>query len=129
MHSTTIDTEFAGYFIPKSTPVVFSYYSANQDEMTFRDPEKFDPDKFLTESGSLNTALTTCVVPFGLGNRRCAGEPLARLEVFLFFATILQQCTIEEAPGSPLDPDNYIMGFVIVHKPFKVIFRSRKGEW
>ena len=69
------------------------------------------------------------VVPFGLGPRRCSGEPIARLELLLFFTTILQQCTIEEAPGCPIDLDNYYMGLAITHLPFKAIFRSRNGDW
>lgn len=128
-HSTTCDTEFSGYFIAKNTPVIFNLYSANRDERVFSDPEKFNPERYFTETGSLNTALTECVVPYGLGYRRCSGEPVARLEIFMFFATILQQCIIEEAPGHPLDLGNYIMAFGIMHKPFQVIFRSRSGEW
>ena len=128
-HSTTCDTNFAGYFIPKNTPVIINLYSANRDETIFADPEKFNPERFLTEDGKCNAALTEYVVPYGLGHRRCAGEPVARLEVFLFLATILQQCTIKESPEHLLDLDDYIMGFGIMHKHFKVIFLSRNGKW
>ena len=128
-HSTTCDTNFAGYFIPKNTPVIINLYSANRDETIFADPEKFNPERFLTEDGKCNAALTEYVVPYGLGHRRCAGEPVARLEVFLFLATILQQCTIKESPEHPLDLDDYIMGFGIMHKHFKLIFLSRNEEW
>ena len=128
-HSTTCDTEFEGYFIPKKTPIIINLYSANYDKSTFSDPEKFDPERFLTDTGTVNVALSECIVPYSLGHRRCVGEPVARLEVFLFFATILHQCTIEQAPGHPLDLNNYVMGFGIIHAPFKVIFRSRKGDW
>ena len=128
-HSTTCDTNFAGYFIPKNTPVIINLYSANRDETIFADPEKFNPERFLTEDGKCNAALTEYVVPYGLGHRRCAGEPVARLEVLLFLATILQQCIIKESPEHPLDLDDYIMGFGIMHKHFKVIFLSRNGEW
>jgi len=128
-HSTTCDTNFAGYFIPKNTPVMFNLYSANRDGTIFADPEKFNPERFLTEDGRCNTAITQHVVPYGLGHRRCAGEPVARLEVFLFFATILQQCVIKESPNHPLDVEDYIMALGIMPKPFKVIFLSRNGKW
>ena len=39
-HSTTCDTEFGGYFIPKKTPVIFNLQSANYDEKVFNNPEK-----------------------------------------------------------------------------------------
>ena len=114
-HSTTCDTKFNGYFIPKKTPVIFNLQSANYDEKVFTNPEKFDPGRFLTDAGTLDSSLAKCIVPYGLGLRRCAGEPVARLEVFLFFATILQQCTIEQDPGCPLN--HYIMALRIIHMP------------
>ena len=128
-HATTCDTEFEGYFIRKNTPVIFSLYSAHQDTTVFSEPQLFRPDRFIREDGTLDTNLSQYVSPYGLGFRRCAGEPVARLEVSLFFCTILQQCYIEEAEGHKLDIDNYIMTFGISHKPFKVIFRSRQGKW
>ena len=128
-HSTTCDTEFGGYFIPKKTPVIVNLHSANYDESIFSNPEKFDPNRFLNDDGTLDKSLASCVVPFGLGQRRCTGEAVVRLEIFVFFATILQQCTIEQAPGHPLDLDNYFMGLAITHLPFKVTFRSRNGDW
>ena len=128
-HSTTCDTEFEGYFIPKNTPVIFSLYSANYDKTIFSNPEKFDPERFLTDTGTVNTTHSELVVPYSLGQRRCAGEPVARSEIFVFFATILHQCTIEQAPGHPLDTNNYFIGFALQHYPIKVIFRSRNGDW
>ena len=128
-HSTTCDTMFEGYFIRKETPVIFSLYSAHRDDTVFPDPHLFRPERFIKGDGSLDTALAQFVSPYGLGFRRCAGEPVARLEVSLFFATILQQCRIEPAEGHSLDIDNYVMTFGISHRPFKVIFRSRQGQW
>ena len=51
-HSTTCDTEFAGYFIPKKTPVIMNLFSANYDESIFSNPEIFDPNRFLTDDGA-----------------------------------------------------------------------------
>ena len=128
-HSTTCDTIFEGYSIKRGTPVIFNMYSAHRDDSIFSDPGQFRPDRFIREDGTFDCTLAQYVSPYSVGFRRCAGEPVARLEVFLFFATVLQQCRIESAPDYPLDIDNYIMTFGISHKPFKVIFRSRFGKW
>ena len=128
-HSTTCDTELSGYFIPKGTVVFFNLYSANYDETVFTDPKKFDPGRFLTDAGTFDKSKARFIVPFSLGQRRCAGESVARLEVFLFFTTILHQCTVEQAPGHPLDLNDYIMTLGITYNPFKVIFRSRNKDW
>ena len=129
VHSTTCDTIFNGYYIPEKTPVIINLYSANYDEMIFTNPEQFDPNRFLTEDVQLNMSLVESIVSYGLGQRRCAGESVARLEVFLFFTTILHQCTVEQAPGHPLDLNDYIMTLGITYNPFKVIFRSRNKDW
>ena len=127
-HATTCDTEFHGYSIAKGTPVIFNYSSINRGEGIFKEADKFRPERFLNDDGSFNTAAANLVVPFGLGQRRCAGEQLARLEVFLFFATFIQRCVIEQSPDHPLDPDNYYMAFGKALKPFKVIIRVRNTE-
>lgn len=48
MHTTTCDTELDGYFITKGTPVMFNFWSAHRDPTVFTDPDKFNPDRFLT---------------------------------------------------------------------------------
>ena len=124
-HSATCDTELDGYCIAKDTPVVFNLYSAHRDDAVFKNPYAFDPDRFLTPDGQLNSNAVDNVIPYSLGIRRCGGEIIARLEIVLFFVTVMQCCTIEEAPGHPLDPEDCIFTFGVSHNPFKVIFKQR----
>ena len=124
-HATTCDTKLDGYFIAKGTPVMINYWSAHRDPTAFTDPDKFNPDRFLLPNGKLNAKATNNVMPYGLGQRRCAGELIAHMEIIVFFLTLLQRCIIRKAPGHPLDPEDYVYTFGITLNPFKVNFEPR----
>ena len=124
-HSTTCDTELDGYFIAKGTPVMFNLWSAHRDTTVFTDPDTFNPDRFMTPDGKLDKKAVENVIAYGLGIRRCGGELVARMEVIIFFLTLLQRCRIIESPEHPLDPEDYIMTVAVTLKPFKVNFEPR----
>ena len=124
-HSTTCDTEIDGYFIAKGTPVMLNLWSAHRDTTVFTDPDTFNPNRFLTPEGKLDTKAVEYVIPYSLGIRRCGGELIARIEVVVFFLTLLQRCRIIESPEHPLDPEDYIMTLGITLNPFKVNFEPR----
>lgn len=43
------------------------------------------------------------MILFGLGKRKCIGETIARFEVFLFLAILLQQLEFSTLPGVKVD--------------------------
>lgn len=128
-HKTICDTKLCGYKIPKDTVVICNLFSAHRDRSVFPNPNKFDPERYLNEDGSLNKTMVETVIPYGLGTRRCGGEVVARLEIFTFIATIVHRCSIEEVPGNPLDPEDYKFSLALDPNPFKVIMKSRFNEW
>ena len=129
-HMTIRDVELCGVHIPRETPVVFNIYSSHFDESAWKHPELFDPYRFIDrDTNQLNKTALEQIVPYGLGPRRCGGEYVARLEIFIFFVSIFHQCEIKEAPGEKLDPEDYIFGLGIDPRPFKVIYKSRRGRW
>uniref|UniRef100_A0A667G7X4 Cytochrome P450 1A n=1 Tax=Lynx canadensis TaxID=61383 RepID=A0A667G7X4_LYNCA len=67
------------------------------------DPSEFRPERFLTPDGTINKALSEKVILFGLGKRKCIGETIARLEVFLFLAILLQQVEFSVPQGTKVD--------------------------
>ena len=82
------------------------------------DIENFSLENFLNEKGEYQKH--PCLIPFGSGPRSCIAENMARMEVFVSFASIVRKFKVEAVgDGKPsLVP---ILGFVgIAPKPFKV---------
>ncbi|PVD37570.1 hypothetical protein C0Q70_00166 [Pomacea canaliculata] len=107
-HATVCDTTVQGYDVPEGTVVLVNLYSVFHDQDTWGDPEKFRPERFLLDNGQLDKAKTEQVIVFSLGRRRCVGEYLARMEVFLAFTTLIQRCRLYKPPGAP----DYTLGRV-----------------
>ncbi|KAJ8020808.1 Cytochrome P450 2U1 [Holothuria leucospilota] len=55
----------------------------HHDPKLYPDPEKFDPNRFLTEDGQVKKQES--FMPFGAGRRVCMGESLAKLELSVPF--------------------------------------------
>ncbi|KAM3930490.1 cytochrome P450 2K1-like [Leptodactylus fuscus] len=100
-HATTQDVNFRGYLLPKGTQVIPLLTSVLYDKDHFIKPEEFYPEHFLDSSG--NFVRKEAFMPFSAGKRSCAGENLAKMELFLFFTRLLQSFTFQAPPGDTLD--------------------------
>ena len=123
-YATTTDTNLGGYFIPKNTPLLINYYSLTRDQRYWEEPEKFNPYRFLDETGKPRNNLVDKFYPFGIGSRRCIGEYLGRLQIFLFFTNLMHHCKFEKVPGEKLSlvPQP---GELFIPKDYKVIAKPR----
>ncbi|XP_067277957.1 cytochrome P450 1B1 [Pseudorasbora parva] len=116
-HSTTTDTSINGYRIPKDTVIFVNQWSLNHDPTKWNQPEVFNPQRFLEEDGMLNKDLTTNVMIFSVGKRRCIGEDLSKIQLFLFTSLLVHQCSFAAESIPSMD---YEYGLTIKPKAFKV---------
>ena len=91
-HLTTRDTSLCGYRVPKDTVVIVDTQAVHLDPTCWDEPTVFNPYRHIDEDGKLISDRGN-FYPFGAGRRVCAGEPLAKLELFFFLCSMLQKFT------------------------------------
>ncbi|XP_056617213.1 cytochrome P450 1B1 [Triplophysa dalaica] len=121
-HSTTTDTSINGYPIPKDTVIFVNQWSLNHDPNKWDEPEVFKPERFVDEDGALNKDLTSNVLIFSVGKRRCIGEELSKIQLFLFTSLLVHQCNFTAERTPSLD---YMYGLTLKPSAFKVAVTLR----
>lgn len=101
-HKMMCDTEYNGYVIPKGVMVFPLISSVLIDPKLWKNANCFDPENFLDANGRFRK--NDAFVVFGMGKRACLGEALARIELFIFFTSLLQHFTFKATvPPEELD--------------------------
>ncbi|XP_008112048.1 cytochrome P450 2G1 isoform X2 [Anolis carolinensis] len=125
-HMVTCDTEFRGYFIPKGMIVYPMLTSVLHDPTMFKSPNVFNPENFLDENGRFKT--NDAFVPFSSGKRICLGESLARMELFIFFTTILQSFYLKSlVPPEDIDITPQECGFATIAPLYQLSIIPRRA--
>ncbi|XP_050952957.1 cytochrome P450 2B4-like [Labeo rohita] len=125
-HETTQPVKLRGYDIPKGTEVYTNLTAILTDKEQWKYPDTFNPENFLDDNGHFFKPES--FLPFSLGPRVCLGESLAKMELFLFTTSLLQQIRFSWPPGAKGPNMNGIVSLVRSPEPFNIICHSRGSK-
>ncbi|EGW10675.1 Cytochrome P450 2D20 [Cricetulus griseus] len=117
-HMTSRDVEIQGFLIPKGTTLLTNLSSVLKDETVWEKPLHFHPEHFLDAQGRF--VKHEAFMPFSAGRRVCLGEPLARMELFLFFTCLLQRFSFSVPDGQPRPSDQGIFTLPVTPVPYEL---------
>uniref|UniRef100_A0A8C1SNJ7 Cholesterol 24-hydroxylase n=1 Tax=Cyprinus carpio TaxID=7962 RepID=A0A8C1SNJ7_CYPCA len=93
------DMVINGLKIPGGCSVAFSSYVSQRMDMYFKDPLKFDPERFDVNAPKPYY----CYYPFALGPRTCLGQVFSQMEAKVVLAKLLQRFEFSLVPGQSFD--------------------------
>jgi len=117
--------ELNGYTIPAGSHVIPLLYAVHMNPELWDEPEVFRPSRFLTDEGKIYKP--EFFMPFGVGRRKCLGDKLAQMELFLFFSSLMHMFNLSLPEGASLPSLNGNVGITISPKPFEVRLLPRDG--
>ncbi|KAM4548805.1 cytochrome P450 2J4-like [Odontesthes bonariensis] len=116
-HMASRDTTLDKYSIPKGTMILPTLHSVLHDKSMWETPHTFNPQHFLDQDGKFRRR--EAFIPFSAGKRACLGEQLARMELFLFFTSLLQRFSFS-APAGEQPSLEFKLGATHCPKPFRL---------
>ncbi|XP_063877132.1 cytochrome P450 2L1-like isoform X3 [Scylla paramamosain] len=126
-HVASQDTQLEGYIIPKGAVLLPHLECCHKDPELWEKPDQFYPEHFLDAEGKFVNR--EGLMPFAVGRRVCLGESLARVEVVVFLAALLQNFTFTAPEGEPLSTENDPKEFSLNSpKPYRITITERKSE-
>ncbi|KAK5582229.1 hypothetical protein RB653_003812 [Dictyostelium firmibasis] len=108
------------YFIPKGCKVFINFHSIGYNEKYYKDPYKFDPQRFLEST----TNPMDSFFPFGLGNRVCLGRQLANDQLYLVVSNIILKYKLKTINDININEQG-IFGLTVSPNEFKIKLEAR----
>ncbi|XP_055353573.1 vitamin D(3) 25-hydroxylase-like [Paramacrobiotus metropolitanus] len=123
-HNNFDEMTVDGFVIPSRTLINLNIYGLHRNPRYWTHPYDFYPEHFLDATGSV--FIPKGFAPFGIGKRACLGESLAKMEIYLIFANLMQTFHFSSAPGSCPSTDHCTQTFLRSPLPFDVIMTLRE---
>jgi retinoid hydroxylase len=107
----TREFEFNGYTVPEGTQVRLCLAGSHHMPDVFRDPERFDPDRFAAPREE-DKQTPYSLVTFGGGSRVCIGQHFAHVETKALLVHVLRNYRLEPLPGQHPAHAGFINAFI-----------------
>ncbi|OMC08449.1 cytochrome P450 [Mycobacterium sp. SP-6446] len=93
----TVKTQIGGRHIPAGTEIAYSPYALHRDPGVYREPARFDPDRWLP--GNAVSLTPRMFNPFGAGQHKCIGDSFAWTEMNIVVATVARRWRLRPVEG------------------------------
>jgi 26-hydroxylase len=120
------DETLNGYKIPAGCHVIPLINTVHMDPNLWEKPEEFNPSRFIGADGNVHKP--EFFIPFGVGRRMCLGNVLARMELFMFFTSMMHKFDISLPEGAELPSLKGNPGVTISPDRFAVCLKQRPIE-
>ncbi|MBY8886990.1 cytochrome P450 [Streptomyces sp. PTM05] len=98
----TSDAELGDYQLAAGTHLVYSPYLVHHHPELYDNPDRFDPDRWLTERARFLPR--HAFIPFGGGARKCIGDTFSFAEATYALATIVSRWRLLPTSDQPVRP-------------------------
>lgn len=123
-HMTTCDTSVGSYDVPKGTMLVINHWALHHDSNAWENVNDFIPERFLDKDGKMGPKPESWL-PFSAGRRVCLGESVAKPELHLLFACLMQRFSWRMPEGEKVDLTPTGNSFLLLPKLHQLIVEER----
>ena len=96
------DDRIKGFRVPKNSLVMMAPYVLHRHHTLWRDPDVFDPDRFMPEQRP--SIDRYAYLPFGAGPRICIGASFSLQEAAIVLSRIVRAVRLDLEPGHVVKP-------------------------
>jgi cytochrome P450 len=115
----------SGFQLYKGEQVVIQFYVFARDPRLWSiDPELFYPERFLNEDKNHHPY---AFIPFGGGHRQCIGQDLARFELKVIAARLMQYVTFIDG-GPQVNAGGYLLRITLMPKTVGVMIQFDREQ-
>lgn len=97
-----VAVEIGGHQISAGSHVLFCPYAIHRDPALYAEPDRFDPDRWKSDSSQRGSRTT--FLPFGAGIRSCLGEGFAWTEMLIILSAVIGRWTLLPVADCPVRP-------------------------